>query len=526
MATTAAALLSAGPQFAQFDCTGVSAVDTQTVVGQLVVEGVPGEPLQVTAPPGDTGRLFIVSQSGEIRVWKRGEPSTAHSLFLDLSGLVQIGGEQGLLALAFDPDYSNNGFLYVNYIEQGSIDTVVSRFRAVDSPSYAEADSADAASETVLLRIDQPSSNHNGGMLAFGKDGYLYISSGDGGGGGDPWGECGNGQNDAELHGTILRIDPSAGTGGTSPDCGFGPYTNPPNAGADGSGGRCDEIWAHGLRNPWRMDVDPLNGDLYIGDVGQRCWEEVNWVPAGDGGFNFGWRSMEGSRCFDPAVFGECEPAGVSCGLNPDCNDPSLTLPVAEYGHVDNNCSVTGGMVYRGCRMPGIDGRYFYGDFCAGSVLSFVMDDGVAASRRVHTADVDPNAWLRNDLAGFGRDGQGEIYAVDQTGRVIKFVPPFPAIEVSGLGAPPLRLDKGGPWDWEEVPFTAMRPVDFYRVYRGAVDGPFSCIESVPTSSWSGDTAEPLPGQLFGYLVTAVDADGQESSPGAGRTVLDPCPAP
>lgn len=508
-------------------CDGVSRTANTSLESVEVVTGLTGRPLLVTSPPGDTNRIFVVEQSGFIRIHRRGAPTATTTLFLDLSAKVQASlflNEMGLLGLAFDPDYATTGEFYVNYTEGplvGPYFSVVARYSVSADP-----DEADPASELRLMRYQQPQSNHNGGDMSFGPDGFLYIASGDGGGSGDQHGTCGSGQNRATVLGKILRIDvrgidPAA----TNPDCSAVgtsykvPSTNPFS---NGSGGDCDEIWAYGLRNPWRSSFDSLTGDQYIGDVGQGCWEEIDWVAAGTGsGRNFGWRQMEGTHCFDTNNQSNCTPNPVACAGSPACNDPSLTLPVVEYGHTGspNGCSVTGGHVYRGCRMTNFQGTYFYGDYCSGWVKSFVISGGVATNPQDWTAGIDPAGSLANALSSFGTDAQGEIFITDNAApqRVLKIVPPFADLEVSAAGAGDVfLLDKSGPWTWEDLFRSTEVPVSFYRVYRGTPNGAFTCVNKSSTPSWpaGGDPASPAAGQMFAYVVTAINASNVESRTG------------
>lgn len=482
------------------------------------------KPLFVTAPSGDTGRIFIIEKAGRIRIHKHGQSATTLPTFLDIvSRVSSTAPEMGLLGLAFDPDYANTRHFWVDYTESvsGQLYTVIARYTA----SAGNPDVADTA-EVRLFRVLQPEDNHNGGMIAFGSDGFLYVGLGDGGGSGDGHGTCGNGQDRSVLLGKILRIDvrgldPDA----TAPDCGLGganyevPSTNPFS---DGSGGMCDEIWAYGVRNPWRTSFDALTGDFYLADVGQNCTEEVNFVPSTSaGGENYGWRQMEGLHCFDRNNPNSCNPSGSICAGSPACNDPSLTLPVVEYAHATGGCSVTGGYAYRGCRMPNVRGRYFYGDYCDGRVSSFVMSGGVATNKTDVSAQVDPGGTLTGGLSSFGTDGQGELYAVSLNGFVRKIVPPFNDLEVSGAGAgAALSLSKGGNWTWEDLFVSTDYPVSYYRVYRGPVGGPYNCVFKATSPSWpaGGDAAVPAIGQLFAYVITGVSASGQETRPGTSGT--------
>jgi len=307
------------------------------------------DPLYVTHVPGDFDRLFIVTQQGRIWILRDGVILT--TAFLDVDAISSCCGEQGLLGLAFDPDYANSGRFYIDYTNLAG-DTVIARYEV----SSTNPDQADTSTAEILLTIDQPQSNHNGGWTAFSPmDGYLYVGMGDGGnfndtGSGHTTG-TGNGQDiTSNLLGKMLRLDVSTETGYAIPP------TNP-FVGIDGD----DEIWAYGLRNPWRNTFDRLTGDLFIADVGQDAEEEVNFQPADSlGGVNYGWRCMEGDNC-----------TGLSGCI---CNDASLTLPFQTYGHAGGNCSVTGGPIYRGCAIPDLEATYFYADYCSGDIWSLRYD--------------------------------------------------------------------------------------------------------------------------------------------------------
>jgi glucose/arabinose dehydrogenase len=512
---------------AQYACTGVSEAPNTALSGITVVDGL-SQPVFLTAPPGDTGRVFIVERSGRIKIHKRGAAPTTVSTFLDITAKVDstTDSEMGLLGLVFGPDYATSRAFWVNYTETvlGQVFTVVARY----TTSVADPEVADPASESRVLRFAQPESNHKGGMLAFGADGYLYVFSGDGGGGGDAHGVCGNGQNRQVLLGKVLRIDVrGVDPGSTLPDCGLPgatyrvPTTNPFN---DGPGlGLCDEIWAYGLRNPWRSSFDALTGDLYVADVGEACWEEIDWVPGSSpGGENYGWRQMEGLQCFNPAQLFNCNATGVVCAGSPPCNDASLKRPVVNYQHSGaGECAVTGGYAYRGCRMPNYRGTYFYGDYCAAFVKTFVMSGGVATTPQTVTAQVDPSGWLTSGLSSFGVDAQGEMFAMSLGGTVLKFVPPFGNLEVSGRGAAAaLRLNKTGDWTWENLFLATEVPVSLYRVYRGSVNGAYTCVFKATTPKWpsGGDPANPVGGQLFAYIVRAVNGSGVETAAGTTGT--------
>jgi glucose/arabinose dehydrogenase len=339
-------------------------------------------PLHLTAPIGDP-RLFIVEKGGAIRIVQNG--ALLPVPFLDLSAKVSTGREQGLLGLAFDPHYASNGRFVVHYTDLAG-DTRVSAFRVSQ-----DANLADGASELPILGVDQPFPNHNGGQVVFGPDGYLYVMLGDGGSFGDP----GNrGQSLADLLGSILRIQPLEAGGYAVPA--DNPFTGAPDA--------RPEIWSYGLRNPWRVDFDPLTGDLYVADVGEARWEEVSVSTAeagAGGGVNFGWRIMEGPDCF-----------GAS-----SCDESGLELPTIWYDHGEG-CSITGGVVYRGSAIPALQGHYFYSDYCAGFVRSFRLEDGAAVDQ-YEWPTLAPGA----GVPGFGRDAAGELYILGTDGGVYRIVP-------------------------------------------------------------------------------------------------------
>jgi glucose/arabinose dehydrogenase len=339
-------------------------------------------PLDLQSPPGDRARLFVVERGGRIRIVKNGQ--LLSTSFLDVSGRVSSGGERGLLGLAFHPSYAQNGRFFVNYTDPNG-DTRISEFRV----SSGDPDAADPGSERVLVRVNQPFSNHNGGGLAFGSDGKLYAGLGDGGSGGDP---LGNGQNLATRLGKMLRLDVD------------GPRLAPADNPFVAVPGAEPEIWAYGLRNPWRFSFDRETGDLYIGDVGQGDYEEIDVeTTPRRGGQNYGWNVMEGTHCYNAA----------------SCSMAGLTLPVLDYGH-DQGCSVTGGVVYRGCRLPGYAGTYFYGDYCSASVRSFRFQNGAVTDQR----DWSNALGGLSSISSFGVDAEGEVYVLDlNRGTVSKVVP-------------------------------------------------------------------------------------------------------
>jgi glucose/arabinose dehydrogenase len=338
-------------------------------------------PVYLTQPLDDVSgesRLFVVEKPGRIRLIK--DDSLQAVPFLDISDRVgSQGNEQGLLSVAFAPDFASSGTFYVDYTDLDG-NTVVARYRV--GPQTP--DQADASSEQKILQIEQPASNHNGGQLQFGPDGYLYIGMGDGGRAGDPWG---NAQNPGVLLGKLLRIDVSEAETYTIP------ASNPL---LDQAGAR-PEIWAIGLRNPWRFSFDRATDDLYIADVGQNTYEEVDFQPAGSsGGENYGWNTMEGNHCFEPSS---------------GCNTNGLVLPVTEYDH-GQGCSITGGYVYRGTRYPELSGIYFFGDYCSGNLWGLRQD----ASGQWQTALLQ-NSGL--SISSFGQDAVGELYVLDYAGGTI-----------------------------------------------------------------------------------------------------------
>ncbi|MFQ5990676.1 MAG: PQQ-dependent sugar dehydrogenase, partial [Candidatus Methylomirabilales bacterium] len=340
------------------------------------------------AGPGDDG-LFVIEQAGVIRIVQSNGAVLA-TPFLDISARVTSVGEEGLLGLAFHPSYATNGFFYVNYTSTGTRRTRISRFSVTSDPNVA-----DPNSEVILFTVDQPFSNHNAGDIHFGPDGFLYIPLGDGGSGGDP---SNNAQNMGLLLGKITRIDVDSGPG-VSPDCvgvdGSGQYTIPPtNPFLDGAGGVCDEIWAVGLRNPFRSSFDRLTGDFYIADVGQNAWEEIDFQPVGStGGENYGWRCFEG---FDPFNISGCG------------SSSSFTFPIFAYPHTGGDCSVIGGYVYRGNLFPALFGHYVLTDFCTGNFWD-IIPDGVGGWQITKHTNLTAFGYV-----SFGEDSNGELYVVHQ----------------------------------------------------------------------------------------------------------------
>jgi glucose/arabinose dehydrogenase len=394
----------------------------QSVTAVEVASGLTN-PVFVTAPPGDNLRLFIVEQRGsagiasrgEIRVLNRATNTIEPTPFLAINNLPvnpPADLEQGLLGLVFDPSYASNGFFYINYTNNVTVNgtTIIARYRV----SSTNANVADPASATVVLQQQQPQRNHNGGWLAFGPDGYLYAALGDGGGGGDP---NNNAQNLGSLLGKILRLNVSTL-----------PYTIPPTNPFAGSTAARQEIWAYGLRNPWRPSFDRATGDLWIADVGQSTWEEINFEPAAGmppyTARNYGWRCYEGHA---PGNTTGCAPMST------------MTFPVYVYNH-NVGCSVTGGYVYRGSSLPALQGTYFFADWCANQIWSFRYVNGQVTEFTNRTAQLTPAGGAAlAAITSFGEDPTGEMYFMGggTSGRVFKIVPAcYPNCDAST--APPI----------------------------------------------------------------------------------------
>ena len=376
-AALATSTLSAAPALASAPAIGLS----------LVVSGLTSPVLATDANDG-SGRLFVVEQPGRIRIVKTG--ALLGTPFLSITNLVSHGGEQGLLGLAFHPHFATNHQLYLDYTNTKG-DTVIALYKV----STTNPDLVDPKTAKAILTIKQPYANHNGGNIAFGPDGFLYIGMGDGGNGGDPGNRA---QNTGQLLGKMLRIDVDHKNG---PKLYTSPATNP-YAGAGVAG--ADEIWQIGLRNPWRWSFDTATGALWIGDVGQSGYEEVDVAPqtaSGPGrGVNWGWRQMEGFHCYNPAT---------------GCATTGMTLPLLEYTHVNGRCAITGGYVYRGSAIPALAGTYLYADYCSGEIFGV---DAAATSPTTGTLLLDTSLLI----SSFGRDSAGELYVVDLGGSVYKVV--------------------------------------------------------------------------------------------------------
>jgi glucose/arabinose dehydrogenase len=352
-------------------------IATQAV--RLAVEQVANvdQPVYLTAPANDP-RLFIVEQPGRIRIVESGR--LLDKPFLDIVNKVRSGGEQGLLSVAFHPQYRSNGFLFVNYTDKNG-DTRIERYTVSTDRNVA-----DPRSAKLILSIDQRYSNHQGGLNLFGPDGMLYIGMGDGGSQGDPHG---NGQNRNVLLGKLLRLNVDRAD----------PYLVPSANPYAKSGGR-GEIWALGLRNPWRFAFDRFSGLLYIADVGQDKYEEIDVVPMSIAGVNYGWKLMEGPECYGSS----------------NCNQSGLQRPALSYTHDNSACSVIGGFVYRGQKIPEIKGQYFYSDYCNSWVRSFGFADGKVTDRR------EWQLGRLGSIVSFGEDAQGELYICTSSGRVYRII--------------------------------------------------------------------------------------------------------
>jgi glucose/arabinose dehydrogenase len=343
-----------------------SAIGLQPIVNHRF-----SKPVFLTHSPDPTNRVFVVEQDGQILIIQKNR--VLPTPFLNLADTLSTGGERGLLGLAFHPHFSSNGRFFVNYTRVGDRATVIAEYRVSSNPNQATQD------ESILLVIPQPYGNHNGGMLAFGPDQFLYIGMGDGGAGGDPENYA---QNRNELLGKFLRIDVNQKP----------PYSIPPDNPLMKGHGR-PEIFAWGLRNPWRFSFDRKTGQLWAGDVGQNAWEEINVIKKGN---NYGWRRMEGTHCFNPET---------RCRQNLDLVDP-----VTEYAHKQGRCSVTGGYVYRGKKIPALLGTYIFGDFCSGEIWGY--RDGYTSILR--ETDLQ--------ISSFGEDRKGELYVVDYGGEIFQVV--------------------------------------------------------------------------------------------------------
>jgi glucose/arabinose dehydrogenase len=354
------------------------------------------KPLFLTHANDGTDRIFVVQQNGFIRVFPNDSTVSAYSTFLDISNRISSSsGEEGLLGLAFDPNYAKDGFFFVDYTAPNPRRTVIARYSVMPGTS----NKADSLSELKILEINQPFSNHNGGMLMFGQDGYLYIGMGDGGSGGDPYG---NGQNLGVLLGKILRINVDS-AGGTMN------YSIPPDNPLKGNTQSSrEEIYTWGMRNPWRFSQDPVTGQIWVGDVGQDDWEEIDLLQ---NGLDYGWNIMEGTHCYNPRT---------------GCDETGLTLPIKEYPHASGDCSITGGYVYRGQNRPDLVGAYIYGDYCTGRIWMLRYQGG-----QVTTDSLLIQAPFQ--ISSFGVDNENELYVCDYSDGTIHRFSRSPLLEGNDL---------------------------------------------------------------------------------------------
>lgn len=353
---------------------------------ETVVSGL-SRPVFATSPAGDD-RLFIVEKPGYIKILEN--DSLRAGNFLDIHDQVSGGNEQGLLGLAFHPNYASNGLFYVSYTDTSGDS------RVVEYAVSADPNIANEATARMIVRVDQPETNHNGGMIAFTGDGHLMYGLGDGGGGGDPWG---NGQNTDTLLGSMLRIGVDGDDFVSDANRNYTIPAGNPFVGKSGA----DEIWAYGLRNPWRWSIDDGTDLLYIGDVGQGAWEEVDVNAVTTAGLNYGWDTLEGEHCY---------PSSASC------DDTGTILPALEYSH-SYGCSITGGYVYRGSELPDLVGHYFYADYCAGDLLSFQWDLGVVRSEKNWTSDLGKVG----SVTSFAVDNSNRLYILNDGGQLLRLAP-------------------------------------------------------------------------------------------------------
>ncbi len=453
---------------------GQTAIALETLVSGLA------SPVAADAPLGDE-RIFIAEQAGRVRLYKNG--SLLATPFLDLSGKVLQGGERGLFDLAFHPEFQLNGYFFVAYTAWSGA-TTVERYRVASwSP-----DQADAGSGVVVISVAQPFENHNGGSIEFGPDGHLYIGLGDGGGSDDP--NC-NAQNLQSLLGKILRID-------TDPIDFTGTYAIPPDNPYAFSPAARGEIFASGMRNPWRFSFDRSSGDLLIGDVGEGLREEVDVNPLGAKGQNFGWRVMEGNLCNG---LGSCPASG------PNCFSASFRAPVFEYSHDpwSGGCSITGGYVYRGQAMPGLSGAYFYGDFCSGKVWSLFTDGYSSWSVTDRTFELAGATGLLSTITSFGEDGRGEILLTTFGGQLHRIVPASTAAGGSTAFAKFQRASISS--GVQQQIAVDMGPAHAGRPYLliGSLSGTFPGL-------WAGGLYVPL--NWDGYMLTTLSGAAAPLLPG------------
>ncbi|MCC6428592.1 MAG: PQQ-dependent sugar dehydrogenase [Phycisphaerales bacterium] len=416
-------------------------------------------PIFVTHAPGDPSRLFVIEKQGRIRIIKDGV--LLGTAFLDIDSIVTGGtsgqSEQGLLGLAFHPNYQSNGKFYVNYTAvAGAGDTVVAEYTVSGNPDIAN------TTATTIMVFNQPQSNHNGGWIGFGPDGYLHVASGDGGNSNDAGSghtEPGGNAQDltSNLLGKIMRVDIN---GDDFPADATKNYRIPgdnPLVGVTGD----DEIYHWGLRNPWRPSFDRATGDFWIGDVGQGAWEEIDFIPAGVSGLNLGWRCYEGNAVFN---------------FDSVCTGLTFTPPIWAYDHSGGKCSVTGGYVYRGCAMPNLQGTYFFAEYCGDIIWSLRYDGTVVSDFTVRTTELAPGGGLAiGDITSFGEDYYGEVYICDQgstatNGEIYKIVPVTPGLDSDDNGIVNTCEPDGCPADFDNTGFVDTDDYDAFVIAFEAGD--------------------------------------------------------
>ena len=375
-------------------------------------------PIDFESPDDGTNRIFIVEQLGLIKVLPNNSSATSDKTFLDLRQKVTSGGELGLLGLAFDPDYKSNGYFYVYYTAPDTLRSVLARFKV----STTNTDSADPGSELILLEQDEPFQNHNGGKLVFGPDGYLYVGLGDGGSGGDPYG---NGQNLKTLLGKILRINVDSTQGNLNYSI---PSSNPFYGNTNGYK---EEIFAYGLRNPWRFSFDSITGKLWCADVGQNNWEEIDTITSGG---NYGWNIMEGDHCYNP--YSNCDTTG-------------LKMPIWEYSHQNGNCAIIGGFVYRGSTIPELYGKYIYGDYCSDNIWALQLDGDSVNNQLLFKAPAN--------ISAFGEDNNNNLYVCTLGDSIYKFVSAPTGIEKESFSPTKYKLFQNYP-----NPFNPSTKIRFF----------------------------------------------------------------
>lgn len=424
-------------------------------------------PVDIQTPDDDTDRMFVVSQSGLIYVFPNNKNVTSSKIFLNITDRVTSGGELGLLGLAFHPDYKNNGYFYVNYTAPNPRRSIVARYRV----SQTNPDSADKNSELILLSYNQPYSNHNGGQTSFGPDGYLYIATGDGGSAGDPQN---NAQNREVLLGKILRINVDSSAAGLN-------YSIPPDNPYKGnSQGYREEIYSYGMRNPWRFSFDPVTGWMWCADVGQGLWEEIDLIWNGG---NYGWKILEGFQCYNAA----------------SCDTTNKIPPIFVYGHNSSGgYSITGGYVYRGPNLPGLTGKYIYGDYVSKRIWALSYDG------------VNPpvNEVLINSsgisISTFGLDRYGEIYVADLTGgKIYKFNSTAPVIAPTGLTAS-LNLMSDIELNWTD---NALNETG-YIIERRQGSNPFVVKDTIPANTTAYIDSAITGLTQYSYRVRAFNSSG------------------